>query len=61
MSSQNNANQHRDLASCLIQDLLRAILEAGSYEPNNAAPPPDRPCGYEIDFGNDEGPPVEQT
>jgi hypothetical protein len=49
MSSNNN--EHRDLASCLHKDVLKAILEAGSYEPNNLST--ERPAAYEIDIGDE--------
>jgi hypothetical protein len=49
MSSSND--EQRDLASCLNKDVLRAILEAGSYEPDEKES--ERPCAYEIDFGDE--------
>jgi hypothetical protein len=49
MSSNNN--EHRDLASCLNKDVLKATLEAGSYEPNNLSA--ERPAAYEIDIGDE--------
>jgi hypothetical protein len=46
----STSNEQRDLASCLNKDVLKAILEAGSYEPNNSSA--NRPAAYEIDIGD---------